>query len=112
MRIEQSDDGVILIFPAILDDWMTPWQEAWRFGEVLEQVARQCPIVITDQSTITEQTSKVKIGWYKQNVVLLFPHIDRLELCRESAIILARAVRMKAQDLYHKVNIGKTSGRT
>ena len=101
MRIEVDSDAVVLILPKIMDDWATTWHEAWEFGAVLEEAARQLPMELLIASRITESMDQVKVGRYKNSIVFLFNHTDRVRLTRNAAIFLSRQIRAKAQDLKH-----------
>ncbi len=101
IRIEVEEDHLVLVLPRFMDDWMTPWQEAWQLGDVIEQAAADIPQkCLLDQGRIQLDQAQIRISTHQDRfVVLLFQHVDRVKLCYEAARLVARAIRMKAQDL-------------
>ena len=101
VRIEVVEDGVFVLFPRKMDSFMFPYQEAYQLGSTLETAAGDVstPLVI-DPGAIQAETEQLRINTYKdQYVIILFQWTDRIKLGKEAAIIVARALRAKAQEL-------------
>lgn len=101
VRVEVYDSHVLLVFPKRIDDHMTPWQEAYILGEVMEMAASDIinPGIINPLE-VEIQKDQIKLQTYKDKyVVMLFEHTDRIQLCKEACILVAREIKKKAQDL-------------
>ncbi len=99
VRIIVEGKEITVVLPRRMNSFATPWQDAWRFGEILEEAAKSIePDVLVNMEAVQE-SNQFKISSFKTNVVLMFDWTDRIKLTRESALIVARAVRQKAQDV-------------
>src|SRR5262245_35557538 len=102
VRIEVFDDHVLMVLPRRMDDIMIPWQDAWTLGETLEMAANDVPTRprIVNPAEIQLESEQIALNTHRNRyVVLLVRHTDRIKLSPGAAVIVARAIRMKAQDL-------------
>lgn len=102
VRVEVEDTHIVIVFPSITDEFMTPWQDAYQLGTVLEMAAGDVPNPpkILNPVAINEEQAQILLNTYRRKfVVILLKHTDRIRLSPEAAKIVGRAIRQKAQDL-------------
>jgi len=116
IRIEVFDDEakVLLIFPRKMDTFPMVWQEAYIFGETLDEAARSIPLskqpMVIDPAGIELEQSKFHLGsdigkqGSKGLVYLFFDWTDRIKMTCQTAKIVAAAIKIKAQDYDFFVN--------
>jgi hypothetical protein len=107
IKIEVFEDHLMLILPRIMDDFITPWENAWKLGAILEQVAESIKVKdsIIDSAKVERESGQIALNTHQNKYVcLLFRHTDRIKLSYHSAIMVARAIKMKAQDLDYLKN--------
>ena len=101
VRIEVEQDSVVIVFPRQMDHVVLPWKHAQEWGDTLERAAADCPLQLfnADGELVWNETSQFRLAKYlERNVVLFFPWGDRVRLSADSARIVARAIKMYAQD--------------
>lgn len=109
IQIEVQDDHLLVIFPRKLDEFITPYQEAWVLGEVLEEAAGNIPNKVLDlePTLVAMARARVRLNRYKDNVVVILDdHVDRIKLSYECALLLARSIRRVAQDVEYEIAKG------
>jgi len=103
VRVEVESDCVVVVLSTKTDNLLMVWEDAWVFGETLEKAAEDIPNKPLIANPIQEELSadKIKLGTDARNklVCLFFDHTDRLKFTYEAARVVARCIRLKAQDL-------------
>lgn len=103
VRVEVEEQAIVLIFPRKMDTFITPWQDAWNLGEVMELAADDVPDKIGDLDPlqVVRDQGQVEIGvdTKERNVCLFFAWADRLRFSSMAAKLVGGAIKMKAQDL-------------
>jgi hypothetical protein len=99
-RIEGEQDHVVLVLPRRCDTWITSWQDADQLGLVLERAAMETPVrpLVDDPVRLNQESSQIRLNTHKGNVALIFDWTDRIKLSPGAAILVARAIRVMAQD--------------
>jgi hypothetical protein len=115
VRVEVEDFGrLALVFPRRLDSFMFPYQEGYQLAACLERAATDIgPPVVSDPMKAQLESEQVRINTYKDKyVILIFPWSDRLYFCPEAAVLVARAIAAKSQelDLLHNKSVRLVTG--
>lgn len=110
VRVEVEEDAVLLVFPRKMDTFITPWQDAWHLGQIIEFAAEDVEnkILDLDPLQVIRDQGQVEIGvdTKERNVCLFFAWADRLRFSSMAAKLVGGAIKMKAQDLDYLRNKG------
>lgn len=103
VRIEVEKDSVLIIFPRKMDNFPTPWQQAYVFGQTLELAAEDIPQKPPVLDAVAAEIQAQKLALHasddKKLVIFVFEHSDRIRLSYEAARVVARNIKQMAQDL-------------
>lgn len=106
VKIEVRERGIVLILPKKMDDLIVHWQQAYMLGDVMEKAVQdnKSPLTLPDpQDQIEKDQNQIKIlAWKEEQVVLVFNHTDHVGFCFDAAILVARAIRLIAQNQQYK----------
>lgn len=103
ISIEAEESQVVLVFDRKTDCILLPPEAGRQFSNNIQGAASivrdngKDPILVPS-STIAD-TEKVKIGEYQGHVAILFDRCDRLYFGWRAALIVAKAIAKKSQDI-------------
>jgi hypothetical protein len=104
VSVEARGGGEILIaLDRKTDHIVIPWQDAYAFAETLEQAVDDVRDegAVIDPVAILKDQAQIRVGDYKGKVTLVFERNDRFLYHWRAAELLAKAIRIKAQDLQY-----------